>query len=177
MRDGIHHEALQEEFIRRIQRSQLVIHRICAVYAGTAAEREDLWQEILLRLWRAYPGFRGDAEFSTWMYRVALNTALTARRRQAPSGSVPVELLNLPAPRPDGGESRERIDLLYDSIAQLHPLDRAVLLMQLEGRSYAEIAEVTGMSPGSVSVRLVRTRERIRRILIVRGVLKEETHE
>lgn len=177
MRKGTNQEALQEEFIRRIRRSQLVIHRICAVYAGTAAEREDLWQEILMKLWRAYPSFRGDAEFSTWMYRVALNTALTTRRHQAPPGAVPVELVDLQAPSLNGVESRERIDLLYGAIAQLHPLDRAVILLQLEGRSYEEIGEVTGMSSGGVSVRLVRARDRIRRILIAKGVLKEETHE
>lgn len=161
---------LHDRFVGQIHAAQGILHRVCAVYSRTREERQDLWQEILLQLWRAFPAFRGHSSFSTWMYRVALNTALMHRRsRSRAYPTIPIEDITLPATAGPGVETQEGVRLLYDSIRGLDPLDRAVILLRLEEKSYGEIAEVTGLSEGNVSVRLVRAKEKLKQAMLARG--------
>ena len=151
-------------FVSLVEEHHAAIRRIVAVYAIDPADRDDLAQEILLQLWRSYPRFRGDSAFSTFLYRVALNTALhrkrSANRRPGVTDRAVDEVAAVV------GESRdEEVRLLYAAIRELDSIDRAIVLLMLEGRRYDEIAAVTGLSVGAVGARLSRSRDRLARRL------------
>lgn len=134
------------------------VGRISRVYAGASGEEEDLEQEILLQLWRSLPSFRGDAKPGTWLYRVALNTALTWRRR-ASRRPEPAEAGHRTPPSTSGAPRRQA-RILEEFLDSLPATDRTVLLLYMEGLSYGEIGEVTGFAPGTVGVRLHRLKQR-----------------
>jgi len=148
-----------EEFVARIREHEGIVRSLARLYARSREEREDLAQEICLQLWRAYPTYTGGAKFSTWMYRVGLNTAISSLRRNR--RHPPTEVLaDYPAPAPSGDE--ERLDMLYAALRRLDEARRALILLWLDDLSYEEIGEVLGVSKGTVSVRLVRAKEKLR---------------
>jgi len=130
------------------------LRRIARTYAGARGEEEDLHQEILLQLWRGLASFRGDSAPGTWLYRVALNTALTWRRRAGRDARA--DSARGGPPGQTTGEPRSEAAILEELLASLAPIDRSVLLLYLEGLSYQEIGEVTGLSAGAVGVRIHR---------------------
>ena len=157
----------KNEFLALVEENQDIIHKICGVYAWNDHERWDLRQEILYQLWKAFDSFRKDSKFTTWMYRVALNTALLRMRNRR--GEMPVERLsehreNIRAKTPMPEETEE-IKRLYKAINGLREFDRAIVLLYLEEVSYREIGEITGISEGNVSVRLVRIKKKLREML------------
>lgn len=161
-------------FLALVEQHQGILHRVCALYARREADRQDLLQDMLLQLWRSYPSFRGESSPATWMYRVALNTALlqqrTARRRPdlTHGGDERIAALAVAPERP-----RDAVELLHGCIRELPTLDRALVLLHLEERSHEEIAGITGLSRSNVSVRLVRLKARLRRTLEEQGLEKE----
>ena len=133
------------------------LRRIARVYGGAHGEEDDLHQEILLQLWRGLPSFRGDAAPGTWLYRVALNTALTWRRRairRARGHAAPPARLAASA-----GALRSEAAILAEFLESLGAVDRSVLLLHMEGLAYPEIGEVVGLSAGAVGVRLHRIKQ------------------
>lgn len=139
-----------------------IIYKICKLYAA-AEDREDLKQEIIYQLWKSYPTFRGDARFQTWMYRVALNTAMIGLRAQ----KVKYTLLSdrdQQIPDEQGADlpDEDMVRQLYAHISKLKDLDKTIIFLYLEQCSYEEISEITGLSIKNVSVRLVRIREKLR---------------
>ena len=134
------------------------IRRLCAAYAGTS-DREDLFQDIFLAVWRALPAFRGHSSQRTWLYRIAHNVALTwqgrARRRQ--SREAVLDEADVPAV----GRMDLRTLALNQAIAAMSPGDRALTLLWLEGLSAAEISDVTGVKSATVAVRLSRIRKQL----------------
>ncbi len=172
----------RHRFVDLLHEHQRIVRKICAVYAAGPEEREDLFQEIVMQLWRSWPSFRGDSSFATWAYRVALNTALFRRRKEAAERVVPARddkgggLEAEPAAsEPDVAEAKEGIELLYDCIRKLRELDRAIVLQHLEARPHAEIAEFTGLSVGNVAVRLHRIKNSLRECLTAGGYDEEGT--
>jgi RNA polymerase sigma-70 factor (ECF subfamily) len=155
----------QAAFLERIEQHQGILHRVRSLYAADAEDGKDLVQEILMQLWRSFPSFRGEAAFSTWMYRVAVNTALLRRRRsraRAREAGDPEALAAVAAgPDPESPD----VASLYRCIRELPSLDRAIVLLHLEGQGYEEIAGTTGLSRGNVGVRLVRIKGRLRECL------------
>lgn len=142
--------------------------RLAGAYERDHASRDELMQEILLALWRALPGFRGDASLRTWMYRVAHNVATTHvvrdRRRQARDVANPE-----PEPTHDGAvDETERLAMLHDAIQRLAPLDRQIVLLYLEEIPQAEIAAITGITIANVSTRVGRIKERLARTMTTR---------
>jgi RNA polymerase sigma factor (sigma-70 family) len=137
------------------------MRRLCAAYAGDALDREDLFQDIFLAVWRALPAFRGDASVRTWVYRIAHNVALTwrarARRRQA--REIPLD-----EDTPACTQLDFRRLALRRAIAAMNPGDRTLTLLWLEGLSAAEIEEVTGIKSPTVAVRLSRIRKHLQPI-------------
>ncbi|HEU4560835.1 MAG TPA: RNA polymerase sigma factor [Longimicrobium sp.] len=133
------------------------LRRIARAYGGAHGEEDDLHQEILLQLWRGLPSFRGDAAPGTWLYRVALNTALTWRRRAARRARGDAARPERPAV--SAGAPRSEAAILAEFLESLTPVDRSVLLLHMEGLAYADIAQVTGLSAGAVGVRLHRIRQ------------------
>jgi RNA polymerase sigma-70 factor (ECF subfamily) len=143
-----------------------IIIKICRAYTNTQQDFEDYYQEVCLQIWRSHGNFDGRAEWSTWVYRVSLNVCMTLLKTQkrnrrifAPD-EVPADLMADSRSSPD-----ESLDRLYDAIRQLSEVDRAVILLYLEEKSYQEIGEIIGANPNNVGVRINRIKARLRRLL------------
>ncbi|TPE43383.1 RNA polymerase sigma factor [Pontibacter mangrovi] len=153
--------AIDDTFLQRINQHLGIAHKVCGLYLADKDERQDLVQEMLYQLWRSYPCFDGRSKFSTWMYRVCLNTALTYRRKNSKdkTQSLSPSHHQIPDPPPEDGE--ESMLLLREAIAALPPLNKAIVLLYLEDLRYEEIAQITGLSKSNVSVRLVRIKKQL----------------
>ncbi|MFC1481884.1 RNA polymerase sigma factor [Candidatus Neomarinimicrobiota bacterium] len=163
-------DKLENKFLDLIHTHQGMLYRISMLYEAEYIHRDDLLQEMLLQLWRSFPSFKHQATFATWMYRVALNTALMHQRKQVRNPlSKPVILKNIADDEQDSQSVTEEIDLLYQSIRELPRLDRAIILLKLENNSYHEISEITGISAKNVSARLARNKPKLRKILLDKG--------
>ena len=165
----------QELFKHWLNDCSGLIVKVARAFAPTDADRQDIIQEILLQLWSSIPRFEGKAKSSTWVYRVAMNTALAWRRKEIHRRVPEVPVLDieiLPAdPDTLTMERRELVESLYDAIRQLPRIDACVVMMSLDGLSYREMAEVLGISESHVGVKLSRAKEQLARLL------KEVAHE
>ncbi|WNL45155.1 sigma-70 family RNA polymerase sigma factor [Dyella sp. BiH032] len=155
------------QFEQRLAEHRRLIAKVASVYAAGAEDRRDLEQEICVQLWRAYPGYdERRARFSTWLYRIALNVAISHLRREQGRDAGRLEPLEqhhldtLSGEEPP--ERDERLAALYAFIGQLDPLNRALILLYLEERSYAEIAEVLGITETNVATKLGRIKQTLR---------------
>jgi RNA polymerase sigma-70 factor (ECF subfamily) len=143
-----------------------IVRKVALGYTNTFADRQDLTQEISLQLWRAYPRYSPDRSFSTWMYRIALNVAISFLRRHSHPvrktlslEETEIEVVDEAAAR---AETDERILLLQQVIAALGPLDRGLMLLYLDDHSYREIAAILGISETNVATKLNRLKQRVR---------------
>ena len=154
----------EDKFLDDINRNIGIIHKICNIYFNVPDDRQDAAQEILYQLWRSYPAFKGNAKFSTWMYKVALNTAITyaKRSRREPRKEIIPEHYNQLAEINEQNNTNEKMAFLYGAINQLSEMDKAITLLYLEDNSYDEIASITGLTKSNVSVRLVRIKNNLR---------------
>ncbi|MBN8576382.1 MAG: RNA polymerase sigma factor [Cytophagales bacterium] len=143
-----------------------MVHKVCNLYAETADERKDLFQEIVLQLWRAYPTFRGEAKFSTWMYRIALNIAISGWRRASRRPAFEeIKDRHLNVGMNTEPDKEEQIQNLYKAIRQLPEVDRAIIMLALEEVPYEEIATTTGITQNNARVRMLRIREKLKKLL------------
>ncbi len=154
----------QENFTSLLEQHAGIIRKVAFSYTNTFADREDLTQEIMLQLWRAYPRYSQDRPFSTWMYRIALNVAISFLRRHAHPGrqTVRLEENEIADENPGDGGTDERVVVLQKVIGALPPLDRGLMLLYLEDHSYREIAAVLGLSETNVATKLQRLKQRVR---------------
>lgn len=159
-------ELKQDQFVSLVQQHRGLVGKICFAYAANREAHDDLSQEILARLWQAFPGFDPERKFSTWMYRIALNVAIDSRRRERtrernlPTSECDVAMV---AARGDGHrELDEQLSVLQRALQTFDDFDRALILMVLEGCSHADVAEVLGISASNVGTRLHRLKERLR---------------
>lgn len=150
-----------ESFLREINNNIGIAHSVSRIYFPDDDERKDAFQEMMYQLWKSYPAFDRRSKFSTWMYRVCLNTALTFRKRENRRRAEPIRdgHFQIPERTPDNLE--EESQLLSEAISRLSDLNKAIILLYLEDQSYEEIAEVTGLTKSNVSVRLVRIRKEL----------------
>ena len=150
----------KEFFLDRVNKNIAIIHKVANIYFSNSEDREDARQEILYQLWKSYPGYRGDAKFSTWMYKVALNTAITyvKKGKKILDKEMLPENYSLFVENNEQAEINEKLNLLYAAINTLSGIDKAITLLYLEDNSYDEIAVITGLTKSNVSVRLVRIR-------------------
>ncbi|WP_439473745.1 RNA polymerase sigma factor [Algoriphagus formosus] len=155
---------IEKEFISRIEKHQGIIHKICFVYAKNESDRKDLYQEIILQLWKSYPGFKGNSSFSTWMYRVALNTAITQNKKPKLL-LLKTEVSPEIDDRVSKMEASEDIKVLYEAISHLNKIEKAIILLWLDEKSYDEIAETIGISVKNVSVKLVRIKSKLAQLI------------
>lgn len=153
--------ATQKTFLDQLNQHMGIAYRISRAYQPDTNERADLLQEMIYQLWRSYPSFSGKAKFSTWMYRVCLNTALAHQRTTQKRRNEPLMARHEQVPGPSPDEHPETIHRLFDAIATLSPLNKAIVLLYLDELSYEEIATVTGLSKTNVSVRLVRIKKEL----------------
>ena len=154
----------EKKFVDDINCNMGIIHKICNIYFVAPGAREDACQEILYQLWKSYPAFKGDAKFSTWMYKVALNTAATYAKKSSRrlGKEIYPENINQLAESNDQPRINDQMHFLYAAINELSVMDKAITLLYLEDNSYDEIAAITGITKTNVSVRLVRIKKSLK---------------
>ncbi|MEL7339750.1 MAG: sigma-70 family RNA polymerase sigma factor [Bacteroidota bacterium] len=149
----------EKVFLRSISDHKGIIAKVVRLYVDHPEDQKDLFQEVVLQAWRSYERFAGNAKFSTWLYRVALNTVLTYRRKETRRPQMQsTDNIEVPlAPK----ERSERSELLWLAIRELNQIDRLVIALHLDGYPNEEIAEITGMSKNNATVKLHRIKQRI----------------
>ena len=155
---------MQEEFVKLVQEHRSLLYKVCRLYCFSADDRQDLFQEMVIQLWRSYPHFRGESKFSTWLYRIALNTAISNLRKQRRRPS-PVNMNEVPTPFQDmtwPGEEEEQLQQLYTAIDKLSEIEKALVMLYLEDRSYDEMEEILGINQNNLRVKMNRIREKLR---------------
>ncbi len=154
----------EKEFLEHLEKSNRIIYKVCFIYCRNRSDINDMYQEIVLQLWKSYPAFKGKSALSTWIYRVALNTAITHIRKPA----VIFETEEVPEIACDYesiADLSEDTKLLYKAISNLDRIEKAIILLWLEDRSYKEISETTGISVKYVSVKITRIKVKLASIL------------
>jgi RNA polymerase sigma factor (sigma-70 family) len=155
-----------KEFEQQVRMHEALLHKVCRLYAHTDADRQDLFQEIVIQLWRSYPKFRGEAKRSTWMYRVALNTAITGLRRKKDFINS-YDPATLPVHLADDNSAllkEEKLQEMYVAIAQLNEVERAIVMLYMDDKSYEEMEEILGMAQGNLRVKMTRIKEKLRQL-------------
>lgn len=152
-------KANEEEFSRIVRENKSTIYTVCYMFSNDEDEVNDLFQDTLLNLWKGFSNFRGDSKASTWIYRVALNTCVSAdrkkKRRKEERLSMNINLYE------DTDDDSRQVQQLHKLIGKLGLVDRALVLMWLENMSYDEIGNILGISAKNVSVKLVRIKEKM----------------
>lgn len=158
---------LEHSFVTQLEQNQNIVHKICRLYTNDSDGHNDLFQEITIQLWRAYPKFRGDSKFSTWMYRVGLNTAITLYRkskRSIKTSDFDAYQFKIKAEEYDSTEE-EQLKLLYQAVHQLNDIEKALVLLYLEDKDYREISETLGISEVNARVKMNRVKKKLKAIL------------
>jgi RNA polymerase sigma factor (sigma-70 family) len=157
---------IEKNFERDIKVNELLIYKVCGIYAFNTTDRKDLFQEIIIQLWKAYPKFKGEASFSTWLYRVAINTAITGVRRKNNLVSS-VEPSSMPVDIHDDEhwkEKEERLQQMYRAIEKLNKIEKAIVMLYMEERPYEEMEQILGISQGTLRVKMTRIKEKLREL-------------
>ncbi|MEN9300033.1 MAG: hypothetical protein RLZZ429_2346 [Bacteroidota bacterium] len=154
----------EAQFLEAVKNSQGIIYKLVGLYANDAEERKDLYQEILLQAWRSWSSFRGDSKFSTWLYRISLNTILTQKRKSSRIDYME-SLEEVDRGTNDVSQKREEVERLRKAIRTLSETDRALISMHLDGYENAEIAEVLGITVNHVAVKLHRCKQQLANLL------------
>ena len=156
----------EKQFEKDIRENELLIHKVCRMYAYTNDDRKDLFQEIVIQLWKAYPKFNGEAKFSTWLYRVALNTAITGLRKQRNFiTSYEPASLNVNISDDNYSETgEERLQQLHKAIEQLSQVEKAIVMLYMEDKQYDEMEDILGISQGNLRVKMNRIKEKLREL-------------
>ncbi len=160
-------ENKEKTFSELITKNQRIIHKVCRIYTDDQEAHNDLFQEIVLQLWRSFDSFKGDSKFSTWMYRVGLNTAITYIRKKNKSAiTLSLEEHHYQHLSNDYDEDRqEKLDLLYSSLKFLNDVERALVLLYLEDMNYKEISETLGITEGNARVKMNRVKNKLKEIM------------
>jgi RNA polymerase sigma-70 factor (ECF subfamily) len=155
---------LEQEFVQIINQNQGILHKVCRIYCVNATEREDLFQEIVLQLWKSFPSFRGESKMTTWMYRIALNTAISGVRKKRIATTDLALFTTQIADQPQQNNEDE-LNRLYKSIERLSDIEKSIVLLYLEDKPYDEIAEIIGITANHVAVKMSRIKEKLRTLL------------
>jgi RNA polymerase sigma-70 factor, ECF subfamily len=164
--NSLQKQEVEKRFENDIRENELLIYKVCRIYAFTDEDREDLFQDIIIQLWKAYPKFKGQSKFSTWLYRVALNTAITGLRRHKriikadPHGVITANIIDV---KYDAGEE-ERLQQLYTAIEQLGQVEKAIVMLYMEDRPYEEMEEILGISQVNIRVKMTRLKDKLRQL-------------
>ena len=154
----------EPQFLSLIQTYQPMLHKICRVYRQLKHEQEDLFQEIIYQLWKSHQSYKGTAQLTTWVYRVALNTALTDIRKKKPDIRYANEIPDIRSELPDN-QQREQEELLTRALQQLSDGEKTIITLYLESLSYKEISNITGISESNVGVKLNRIKVKLQKLL------------
>ena len=152
----------EKEFIHLLNQHQKIVYKVCNLYMDLHSDREDLFQEITLQAWKAYGNFRGDAKFSTWLYRVALNTAITFFRKDKKKPDI-YSTDTMPEKVEENSDPvEEQVKAMYAAIGELSKIDKALVMLYLEDYSYQEIGEMMGITANNVAVKMNRIKLKLK---------------
>ena len=153
----------KEEFIQHIKENEGIIYKVARLYTDSAEDQKDVYQAIVYPLWPSYPSFKENSKISTWMYRVALNTAISNLKKEKRKGTR-VSIDNVLLNQIDHVDTvmEERITLLYAHIKKLSIVEKGIILLHLEGKSYADIAAITGFTNTNIGTRLARIKQKLK---------------
>lgn len=154
-------ENIELQFTRMVKEYRKTIYTVCYFFSKDTEEVNDLYQEILINLWKGFPNYRGESSLKTWIWRVSLNTCSNQERKkksriQTVPLSIDIDLYN------DDDAGSRQIQMLYDRINRLDVFDRAIILLWLENMTYQDIADVVGISVSNVTTRLFRIKEQLK---------------
>ena len=157
----------ENDFLELLANEQNIIHKICRIYAHDEATQKDLFQEISIQLWKSYPSFQGKSKFTTWMYRVGLNTAITLYRKnkRVIRGEDYSVLSELKADEEYDNTKDLQISWLYEKIDSFTEIEKALILLYLENKKYTEIAETLGISEVNARVKISRLKRKLKAML------------
>jgi RNA polymerase sigma-70 factor (ECF subfamily) len=158
---------LKEEFTKQVMASQGIVHKVCRMYCDGEEDRKDLFQEILIQLWKSYPSFRGDSKFSSWMYRVGLNVAISDFRKsktKKEDTTLPASFDNLSTENDEQSLSLEK-SMLRKAIQNLNDIEKGLMMLYLEEKPNEEIAEIMGITQNYVRVKMTRIRTKLKETL------------
>lgn len=157
----------EDKFVTLLEENQNIVHKICRLYTNNQDQHNDLFQEITIQLWRAFPKFRGDSKFSTWMYRVGLNTAITLYRKS--KRSIKTQDYDSVMFRISSEEYDDTIEqqlkLMYSAVKELNDIDKALVFLYLEDKNYKEISETLGITEVNARVKMNRVKTKLKKIL------------
>lgn len=151
-----------------IKENQGIIHKVCNMYCDYEEDRNDLFQEVVAQLWKSYPSFRRESKVSTWMYRVALNTAITSfkkNKRRPDQSRLTYENIEMVDEKYDT-TTDENIKQLHRAVARLTGVEKSIILLYLENKKYEEIAEITGITQNYVRVKMNRIKKKLKKLMV-----------
>ncbi|MCI6161633.1 MAG: sigma-70 family RNA polymerase sigma factor [Prevotellaceae bacterium] len=155
-------ETTEKNFAKLVNEQKATIYTVCYMFSNDEDEVADLFQEVLVNLWKGFGSFEGRSNIRTWVYRVSLNTCISQDRKKKRRKTVPLSMnINL---FEDKDEDTRQVDMLHNRISKLQPFDRAIVLLWLENLSYEEIGTIVGITAKNVSVRLYRIREQLKQM-------------
>ncbi|MEO8532527.1 MAG: RNA polymerase sigma factor [Flavobacterium sp.] len=160
----------EKEFLNRIESHKGILYKVSKMYMDNHDDQQDLFQEIVCQLWKSYDSFRNESQFSTWMYRVAVNTAivfLKKEKRKVDKYEIASE--NIKDDEGDSHIKESQIDHFYKAVQKLEKIDKAIIFYQLEGFSHKEIGDNLGISEGNARVKLNRAKEKLKEIIKNQG--------
>jgi RNA polymerase sigma-70 factor (ECF subfamily) len=157
---------MEKEFTELLYQNQGIVHKICNLYFSNRAEKEDYQQELIIQLWRAYPSFKKESKFSTWMYKVCLNSAIDLLRKERTHPKmIQYENHDFLKITDEKSESSENQDKLYLAITMLSETDKAIITLYLDEFTYREIADIIGLSETNIGVKINRIKSTILKTL------------
>lgn len=158
---------LESKFLSDFETNQNIVHKVCRIYTTNQDAHNDLFQEITIQLWKNYSKFRGDAKFSTWMYRVALNTAISLYRKSSKRiKTQDISELSFKIESREYDDTQElQLKALYGAVRTLNDIDKALIFLYLEDKPYREIAETLGISEVNARVKMNRAKDKLKKIL------------
>lgn len=154
----------ETQFLQQVQQHQGIIYKLVSLYAQDAEDKKDMYQEVLLQAWKAWPAFRGDAKFSTWLYRICLNTLLTFTRKKS-KVDYRESLEEVSPVIENRTDEKDAVRQLQKVIRGLAETDRAIISLHLDGYDNGEIAEITGITNNNVGVKLYRIKQQLANFL------------
>ncbi|WP_184543980.1 RNA polymerase sigma factor [Mucilaginibacter sp. FT3.2] len=163
----------ETRFMQLIGDNKGILFKICRIYLDDADDRDDLLQEMILQLWKGFDSFKGESKFSSWMYRVALNTAIVffkKQKRRPDSEQLPLNF-EQPEEQSNSGEKEEQLALFYKAVQELNKVEKALIFLYMENQSHDEIAANLGITSINVRVRLNRIKNRLK------DIIKKLSHE
>jgi RNA polymerase sigma-70 factor (ECF subfamily) len=150
-------------FVEIIQQNEALVYKVTKMFANGKEDGQDLYQEIVYQLWKSFGTFRHESKITTWMYRIALNTAVTfSHKEKRHKNRVPVDETLLNTPAINDALKEERTTLLYTQLRRLDTIEKGIILLYLDGKTYEEIAAITGFSATNVGTRLGRIKQKIK---------------